>query len=92
MDSLDSTSLTFPAVTVGTAAAGQMITVTNAQNIDVVPDVALTGANAGDFAFDKGCATLYASITCTITVDGVVRDQHDSDGHNAQTFCLVKSA
>ena len=31
-------------------------------------------------------------ITCTITVDGVVRDQHDSDGHNAQTFCLVKSA
>ena len=31
-------------------------------------------------------------IDCTITVDGVERDQHDSDGHNAQTFCLVKSA
>jgi hypothetical protein len=31
-------------------------------------------------------------INCKITVDGVVRDQHDSDGHNAQTFCLVKSA
>ena len=31
-------------------------------------------------------------ITCTITVDGVVRDQQNSDGHNAQTFCLVKSA
>lgn len=31
-------------------------------------------------------------ITCKITVDGVVRDQQDSDGHNAQTFCLVKSA
>jgi len=31
-------------------------------------------------------------IDCTITVDGVVRDQHNSDGHNAQAFCLVKSA
>lgn len=31
-------------------------------------------------------------ITCKITVDGVVREQHTSDGHNAQTFCLVKSA
>jgi hypothetical protein len=25
-------------------------------------------------------------------VDGVVRDQKSTDGHNAQTFCLVKSA
>ena len=33
-----------------------------------------------------------STINCKITVDGVVRDQHDSDGHNAQTFCLVKSA
>jgi Mycobacterium membrane protein len=31
-------------------------------------------------------------ISCKITVDGVVREQQDSDGHNAQTFCLVKSA
>lgn len=31
-------------------------------------------------------------ISCKITVDGVVRDQQNSDGHNAQTFCLVKSA
>jgi Mycobacterium membrane protein len=31
-------------------------------------------------------------ISCKITVDGVVRDQQSSDGHNAQTFCLVKSA
>jgi MmpS family membrane protein len=31
-------------------------------------------------------------IACKITVDGVVREQQDSDGHNAQTFCLVKSA
>ncbi|MEB4209616.1 MmpS family transport accessory protein [Mycobacterium sp. 94-17] len=31
-------------------------------------------------------------ITCKITVDGVVRDDQNSDGHNAQTFCLVKSA
>ena len=31
-------------------------------------------------------------IDCKITVDGVVRDQQNSDGHNAQAFCLVKSA
>ncbi len=31
-------------------------------------------------------------IGCKITVDGVVREQQNSDGHNAQTFCLVKSA
>ena len=32
------------------------------------------------------------TISCTITVDGIVRDRQNSDGHNAQTFCLVKSA
>ena len=31
-------------------------------------------------------------IGCRITVDGVVREQQNFDGHNAQTFCLVKSA
>jgi Mycobacterium membrane protein len=31
-------------------------------------------------------------ISCRITVDGVVREEKSSDGHNAQTFCLVKSA
>ncbi|MGE2817727.1 MmpS family transport accessory protein [Mycobacterium heidelbergense] len=33
-----------------------------------------------------------STIGCKITVDGVVREQQNSDGHNAQTFCLVKSA
>lgn len=33
-----------------------------------------------------------STIGCKITVDGVVREQQSSDGHNAQTFCLVKSA
>ncbi|HEX5253596.1 MAG TPA: MmpS family transport accessory protein [Mycobacterium sp.] len=33
-----------------------------------------------------------STISCKITVDGVVRDSQNSDGHNAQTFCLVKSA
>jgi hypothetical protein len=32
------------------------------------------------------------SITCRITVDGVIKDQRTTDGVNAQTFCLVKSA
>jgi len=31
-------------------------------------------------------------IGCTITIDGVVREQRNADGVNAQTFCLVKSA
>ncbi|MCV7077941.1 MmpS family transport accessory protein [Mycobacterium szulgai] len=31
-------------------------------------------------------------ISCRITVDGVLREQQNADGVNAQTFCLVKSA
>jgi len=31
-------------------------------------------------------------IGCRITIDGVVREQRNVDGVNAQTFCLVKSA
>jgi hypothetical protein len=33
-----------------------------------------------------------SQISCKITVDGVLREHQNSDGHNAQTFCLVKSA
>ena len=32
------------------------------------------------------------SISCRITVDGVIKDERTIDGVNAQTFCLVKSA
>lgn len=32
------------------------------------------------------------SITCRITVDGVIKDEKTSYGVTAQTFCLVKSA
>jgi hypothetical protein len=32
------------------------------------------------------------SITCRITVDGVIKDERTTNGVNAQTFCLVKSA
>jgi hypothetical protein len=32
------------------------------------------------------------AITYRVTVDGVVKDERTSDGVNAQTFCLVKSA
>ena len=32
------------------------------------------------------------SISCRITVDGVVKNENRTDGLNAQTFCLVKSA
>ena len=32
------------------------------------------------------------TIGCRITVNGVVRDERSVDAHDAQTFCLVKSA
>ncbi|OBF79819.1 hypothetical protein A5791_10035 [Mycobacterium sp. 852002-51163_SCH5372311] len=32
------------------------------------------------------------SIGCRITVNGDVRDEQSSNGHHAQTFCLVKAA
>lgn len=32
------------------------------------------------------------SISCRITIDGVVKDERTTNGLNAQTFCLVKSA
>jgi hypothetical protein len=32
------------------------------------------------------------TIGCRITVDGVVKDERISNGVNAETFCLVKSA
>src|SRR5436309_10784848 len=32
------------------------------------------------------------NISCRITVDGELREHQSSDGHNAQTFCLVKPA
>ena len=32
------------------------------------------------------------SISCRTRVDGVVKDEKTTDGLNAQTFCLVKSA
>jgi len=32
------------------------------------------------------------SIGYRISVDGVLQDERTSDGVNAQTFCLVKSA
>jgi hypothetical protein len=32
------------------------------------------------------------SIGCRITVNGDVKDEQSSNGHHAQTFCLVKSA
>lgn len=33
-----------------------------------------------------------SSIRCRITVNGEVRDEQTVDTHNAQVFCLVKSA
>jgi hypothetical protein len=33
-----------------------------------------------------------SNIGCRITVDGELREHQSAEGHNAQTFCLVKSA
>jgi hypothetical protein len=32
------------------------------------------------------------TVTCRITVDGEVKEEHTATGVNAQTFCVVKSA
>jgi hypothetical protein len=32
------------------------------------------------------------AVTCRITVDGEVKEEHTATGVNAQTFCVVKSA
>lgn len=32
------------------------------------------------------------TIGCRITVNGVVKDEQSANGHDAQTFCLVKAA
>ncbi|WP_201409038.1 MmpS family transport accessory protein [Mycobacterium paraintracellulare] len=48
--------------------------------------------NANTHQVDNAPLPWSTTINCKITVDGVVRDNQNSDGHNAQTFCLVKSA
>ena len=46
----------------------------------------------GDPLTRAGAQSDGSSITCRITVDGVLKDERTTNGVNAQTFCLVKSA
>jgi hypothetical protein len=61
--------------------------------------------NAAQVPWSYTFSTVYPSVTanimvqgdgdqigCRITVDGVPQQENKSDGLNAQTFCLVKSA
>jgi pseudomonalisin len=77
--SLSETSISFANQAVGTASAGQTVTLTDqalAPNLSgslaplTVSNVTLTGNNAGDFAVSTTCqsATLAAAANCQITV------------------------
>jgi hypothetical protein len=63
-------SLNFGTVTVGTSSAPQTVTLTNNASGQAlsVTDVALTGANPGDFSQTNNCSSVPAKGTCTITV------------------------
>ncbi len=63
-------SLTFSAQTVGTTSSSQQIVVRNTGTATTtVSNVALAGANPGDFAISsQGCATLPAGSTCGISI------------------------
>lgn len=65
------TSVSFPAITQGTATAPQNVTVTSSGGATLhISSVVLGGANSGDFSITNGCtATTYAvNATCTIGI------------------------
>lgn len=68
--SLSPTSLTFASQTVGAASAGQTITLSNSGNAALsVTSVAVSGANAGDFAETNNCgSSVAAGANCAISV------------------------
>jgi N,N-dimethylformamidase beta subunit-like, C-terminal/HYDIN/CFA65/VesB-like, Ig-like domain/Cep192 domain 4 len=70
---LTPTSLTFGSQLTGTTSAGQSSTLRNSGTAPLtISSVAVSGANAGDFAQTNDCpvapATLAANATCTVTV------------------------
>ena len=64
------TSLTFPSQTVGSTSAASTVTVTNSGNAALtVSSIAITGANAVDFAQTNTCpSSLAAGASCTVNV------------------------
>ena len=81
-------------------APGSVATI-NYLNLDAQPqeakDVALPWSITLTTTAPAASANIVAqgdsdTISCRITVNGEVKDQNTSDGVNAETFCLVKSA
>ena len=68
--SLSPTSLTFASQTVGASSAAQTITLTNSGNAALsVTSIAVSGANASDFAESNSCgSSVAAGANCTISV------------------------
>lgn len=63
-------SVTFAAQSTGTTSAAQIVTILNAGSATAsIPNVSLSGTNAGDFAVTNPCApTLAASKSCQLSV------------------------
>lgn len=66
---LNPAGLVFPAQSLGTPSQPQTVTLTNGDNPLTIASIAVTGANAGDFAETTTCgASLPRGAQCTITV------------------------
>ena len=70
LSALSPTSLTFASQTVGAASAAQTITLSNSGNAALsVTSIAVSGANASDFAETNNCgSSVAAGANCTISV------------------------
>ncbi len=66
---LNPAGLVFPAQSLGTSSQPQTVTLTNGDSPLTIASIAVTGANAGDFAETNTCgASLPPGAQCTITV------------------------
>ena len=66
---LNPAGLVFPAQSLNTTSGSQTIIVTNGDNAQTISGIAISGANAGDFAETTTCGSgLAVGATCTITV------------------------
>jgi hypothetical protein len=67
--SLSTTSLAFGSVTVGSTSGAMTVTVTNSGTASLaVSGVAISGANAADFAQTNNCASVAAGGNCAVNV------------------------
>jgi len=87
--SLNPGALTFAAQTVGTTSAPKNIVVTNHEKVVVTfTSIAISGANASDFAQTNTCSSLSPGATCTL----MVTFTPSAKGARSATLTLTDSA